>query len=415
MNILAILQSLTPKQRNAVVAAYLGWTLDAFDFFILIFVLKDVIREFHSDLSAVSFTVNLTLAMRPVGALLFGLVADRIGRRPTLMADILFYSAVEFACGFAPSLAVLLVLRALYGVAMGGEWGVGASLTMETIPAPARGIVSGILQAGYPSGYLLASLVNWTLYEHIGWRGMFMIGALPALLVLYVRRQVEESPIWLEREHEHEHEGGAFRWNLIARQWKLFLYVIVLMTAFNFFSHGTQDLYPLFLQRQHNLNPATVSMIAVIYNVGAILGGLTGGSLSEGIGRKRAIISAALLVLPAIPLWAFARSPAGLAAGAFIVQFLVQSAWGVVPVHLNELSPRDVRGTFPGFTYQLGNLFASGNLYLQSLIVERSGGNFGLALASVAAIVAVSLSIVTFFGPEARGIAFGRANRPVRA
>jgi MFS transporter, SHS family, lactate transporter len=402
MNILAILQSLTPKQRSAVVAAYLGWTLDAFDFFILIFVLKDVIREFHSDLSAVSFTVNLTLAMRPLGALLFGLIADRIGRRPTLMADILFYSAVEFACGFAPSLGVLLVLRALYGIAMGGDWGVGASLTMETIPAPARGIVSGVLQAGYPSGYLLASLVNWTLYEHIGWRGMFMIGALPALLVLYVRRQVEESPIWLE----HEHQGGALRLGPIARQWRLFLYVILLMTAFNFFSHGTQDLYPLFLQRQHHFNPATVSMIAVIYNVGAILGGLTGGSLSERIGRKRAIISAALLVLPALPLWAFARSPLWLAAGAFIVQFLVQSAWGVVPVHLNELSPGDVRGTFPGFTYQLGNLFASGNLYLQSLIVERSGGNFSLALASVAAIVAVLLSIITYFGPEARGVAF---------
>jgi SHS family lactate transporter-like MFS transporter len=410
MNILAILQSLTPKQRSAVVAAYLGWTLDAFDFFILIFVLKDVIREFHSDLGAVSFTVNLTLAMRPLGALLFGLVADRIGRRPTLMADILFYSAVEFACGFAPSLAILLVLRALYGIAMGGEWGVGAALTMETIPAPARGIVSGILQAGYPSGYLLASLVNWTLYERIGWRGMFMVGALPALLVLYVRRQVEESPVWLEREHQ----GGAFRWGPIARQWRLFLYVILLMTAFNFFSHGTQDLYPLFLQRQHNFNPGTVSMIAVIYNVGAILGGLTGGGLSERIGRKRAIISAALLVLPALPLWAFARSPAWLAAGAFIVQFLVQSAWGVVPVHLNELSPGDVRGTFPGFTYQLGNLFASGNLYIQSLIVERSGGNFSLALVSVAAIVAVLLSIITFFGPEARGVAFNRAARAVR-
>jgi MFS transporter, SHS family, lactate transporter len=242
---------------------------------------------------------------------------------------------------------------------------------------------------------------------------MFMVGALPALLVLYVRRQVDESPIWLE---QREHHGGTLNWSPIARQWRLFLYVILLMTAFNFFSHGTQDLYPLFLQRQHNFNPATVSMIAVIYNVGAILGGLTGGSLSERIGRKRAIISSALLVLPAIPLWAFARSPAWLAAGAFIVQFLVQGAWGVVPVHLNELSPGDIRGTFPGFTYQLGNLFASGNLYLQSLIVERSGGNFSLALASVAAVVAVLLSIIAFFGPEAHGIAFSlhRSQNPQR-
>ncbi|HEY0790445.1 MAG TPA: MFS transporter [Chthoniobacterales bacterium] len=401
MNLLAILTELTPKQRNAVVASYLGWTLDAFDFFILIFVLRDVIKEFHSDLSVVSLTVNLTLAMRPLGALLFGLIADRLGRRPTLMVDILFYSVVEFACGFAPSLTALIVLRALYGIAMGGEWGVGASLTMESIPPRARGIVSGILQAGYPSGYLLASLLNWTLYSHIGWRGMFMVGALPALLVLYVRRHVDESPAWQQREHR-----GAFTWRPIVSQWKLFLYVIVLMTAFNFFSHGTQDTYPLFLQKQHNFNVATVSSIAVVYNIGAILGGLFFGSLSERIGRKRAIISAALLVLPFIPLWAYGRSPVSLAFGAFMIQFLVQGAWGVVPVHLNELSPGDVRGTFPGFTYQLGNLFASGNLYLQSVIVERSGGSFSLALASVAAVVAVALAIITFLGPEARGVSF---------
>ena len=238
-------------------------------------------------------------------------------------------------------------------------------------------------------------------YAHIGWRGMFMVGAAPALLVLYVRRHVDESPAWQQREHR-----GAFTWRPLIRQWRLFLYVILLMTAFNFFSHGTQDFYPLFLQKQHNFDVSTVSRIAVVYNIGAILGGLAFGNLSERIGRKRTIISAALLVLPFIPLWAYARSAVLLASGAFIIQFLVQGAWSVVPVHLNELSPGEVRGTFPGFTYQLGNLFASGNLYLQSLLVERSDGNFSLALASVAAVVAVSLSVITCFGPEARGIAF---------
>jgi SHS family lactate transporter-like MFS transporter len=371
MSMLAQLASLTQRQKSAVLACYLGWTLDAFDFFILIFVLKDVVQEFKSDLSVVSFTVNLTLAMRPIGALIFGLIADRIGRRPTLMADILFYSAVEFACGFAPSLSFLIFLRALYGIAMGGEWGVGASLTMETIPSQTRGIVSGILQAGYPSGYLLASILFGSLYQYIGWRGMFMVGVLPALLVIYIRSKVDESPAWMERR-----PTGTGMWHAITANWKLFIYTIVLMTAFNFFSHGTQDLYPTFLREQHKFNPGTVSLIAITYNIGAILGGLTFGAFSERVGRRRAIVLAALLSLLALPLWAFSQTAVVLALGAFVMQFLVQGAWGVVPVHLNELSPGAVRGTYPGFTYQLGNLFASGNLFIQANMVQAGQPQF---------------------------------------
>ncbi len=401
MSIFAQLASLTPRQKSAVLSCYLGWTLDAFDFFILIFVLKDIVQEFKSDLSAVSFTVNLTLAMRPLGALLFGLVADRVGRRPTLMANILFYSALEFACGFAPSLTVLIILRGLYGIAMGGEWGVGAALAMETIPERTRGVVSGLLQAGYPSGYLLASILYALAYQHIGWRGMFMVGALPALLVLYIRSQVDESPAWLERP-----ATGPGMWRAISSQWNLFLYMIVLMTAFNFFSHGTQDLYPTFLQ--HKFNPGTVALIAITYNIGAILGGLTFGSISERIGRRRAIIIAALVSLLAIPLWAFSQTAVVLAVGAFVMQFLVQGAWGVVPVHLNELSPGEVRGTFPGFTYQLGNLFASGNLFFQAQLVAKFH-NYSNALAIVAGAVALSLVVITALGPEARGVSFRAA------
>src|SRR6266446_6593044 len=273
MNVLEQLKTLTSKQRSTVIACFLGWTLDAFDFFILVFVIEDIAKEFGTNVTAVTFTLFLTLTMRPLGAFLFGVIADRYGRRPTLMANILFYSFVEFACGFAPSLTVLIVLRALFGIAMGGEWGVGAALTMETIAPQTRGFISGLLQAGYPTGYLLVTVVYWVLYPFIGWRGMFMVGVLPALLVLYVRTKVEESPAWLERERKGQQ-------------------------TFNFLSHGTQDLYPTFLQVQRKFPQPTVAAIAIIYNIGAILGALCFGTFSERIGRRRTICVAALLILP---------------------------------------------------------------------------------------------------------------------
>jgi MFS transporter, SHS family, lactate transporter len=407
MQILSDLRDLTPNQRNVVVASFLGWTLDAFDFFIIVFVLKDIAKEFKADIPSVTATLFLTLAMRPLGAFLFGILADRFGRRPTLMIDILFYSVVEFLSGFAPSLTALVILRGLYGIAMGGEWGVGASLTMETIPPKTRGIISGVLQAGYPSGYLLAAVLYGTAYHFLGWRGMFMVGALPALLVLFIRRNVEESPAWQQRRGQPSRIGAA-----IQGRWKLFIYVILLMTAFNSFSHGTQDIYPTFLQIQHNYPPAIVSTIAVIYNLGAILGGLTFGAFSEHIGRRRAIVSAALLTLPVLPLWAFSNNVILLSIGAFLIQFFVQGAWGVIPVHLNELSPDSVRGTFPGFTYQLGNFFASKNGTIQATLAVSWGNNYGLALAVTAGIVAIVVAAVTAFGPEQRGVKFG-AGAPI--
>jgi MFS transporter, SHS family, lactate transporter len=407
MQILNDLRDLTPNQRNAVLASFLGWTLDAFDFFIIVFVLKDIAKEFSADIPAVTATLFLTLAMRPVGALLFGMVADRFGRRPTLMIDILFYSVVEFLSGFAPSLTALIILRGLYGIAMGGEWGVGASLTMETIPAKTRGIVSGLLQAGYPSGYLLAAVLYGTSYHFLGWRGMFMVGALPALLVLFIRRNVEESPAWKQRKSQPAPVGAGIGATVRGR-WKLFIYVIVLMTAFNSFSHGTQDIYPTFLQVQQKYPSQIVSTIAVIYNLGAILGGLVFGAFSEHIGRRRAIIIAALLTLPVIPLWTFSNNVVLLSIGAFLIQFFVQGAWGVIPVHLNELSPDSTRGTFPGFTYQLGNFFASKNATIQTTLAVSFGNNYGFALAITAGVVAIVVSAVTALGPEARGVKFGR-------
>jgi MFS transporter, SHS family, lactate transporter len=406
---IAALSGWTSEQKHVVAATFLGWTLDAFDFFLMVFVLKDIAAEFNTQITDVTFAILLTLAMRPIGAYIFGRAADRWGRRPTLMIDVLLYSFIELASGFAPSLTVLLVLRAIFGIAMGGEWGVGASLTMESIPPQARGFVSGLLQSGYPTGYFLASIVYGLLFQYIGWRGMFMVGVIPALLVFYIRRKVPESPAW---------KPATTRSNTLAivkSHWQLGIYAVLLMTAFNFFSHGTQDLYPTFLQVQHGMAPHEVGLIAVIYNIGAIIGGISFGSLSERFGRRRIIIIASLLSLAVLPLWAFATTAVWLAVGAFLMQVTVQGAWGVIPVHLNELSPDDARGTFPGFVYQLGNLIASVNATLQAGIAAHYGGDYAIALAVVAGTVAVVIAVLTALGTEAKGIVFGAARRPAAA
>jgi len=402
---IAALSGWTSEQKHVVAASFLGWSLDAFDFFLLVFVLKDIAAEFHTDISNVTLAILLTLAMRPIGAFIFGRAADRWGRRPTLMVDILLYSVIEFASGFSPNLTVLIVLRALYGVAMGGEWGVGASLTMETIPPHARGFVSGLLQSGYPAGYFMASIVYGVLFPYIGWRGMFMVGVIPALLVLYIRRNVPESPSFSKQAAVGR--GGTLA--VVKSHWRLAIYAVLLMTAFNFFSHGTQDIYPTFLQVQHKFSPHVVSIIAVVYNIGAICGGLLFGTLSERFGRRRCIIIASLLALPVIPLWAFADSPVWLAIGAFLMQFAVQGAWGVVPVHLNELSPDTARATFPGFVYQLGNLLASVNATLQAGLAVHFGGDYGLALAIVIGTTAIVIAGLTAVGTEAKGVVFAKA------
>jgi len=389
------------QQRHVVAAAYLGWTLDAFDFFIMVFVLRNIAETFSTTITAVTIAILLTLAMRALGAWIFGRMADRFGRRPTLMLDVLMYSVLELATAFSPTLTVFFILRALYGIAMGGEWGVGASLTMESIPAKWRGPVSGLLQAGYPSGYLLASIVYWIAFPLVGWRGMFVIGALPAFLVLYIRRAVPESPDWAARRAAGPHPSI---WQVLGRNVGLTVYVVVLMTAFNFFSHGSQDLYPTFLQVQHKFSTGTVATIAIIYNIGAILGGIGFGALSQHIGRRAAIVIAAVAALPVIPLWAFAASPFALGLGAFLMQICVQGAWGVIPAHLNELSPAEIRGTFPGVTYQLGNLLAAANATIQSAIASSMGRNYSWPLAGVIAIVAVVIAVMVGFGREARHV-----------
>ena len=400
---------LTPVQRNTFIACFLGWSLDAFDFFILTFCVSAIATQFQAKVSAVAEAIFLTLAMRPVGAFLFGVMADRFGRRVTLMIDIVAYSVFELASAFAPSLKILLITRLFFGIAMGGEWGVGAALAFETLPAEGRGFFSGLLQEGYAVGYLIAALVYRTIFPMVGWRGMFVVGALPAFLIIYIRTKVEESPAWLQGKIGRNTEGHLGK--DIKTYVGTFIFLVVLMFAFNSFSHGTQDLYPTFLQKDHQFTPQTVGLIAIIANVGALLGGIVFGSWSEQIGRRKAIVIAALSAIPVTWLWAYSHTVPMLALGGFVMQFMIQGAWGVIPAHLNELSPPAVRATFPGFAYQLGNLLSSRNVVIQAKLAEqRYGGLFAPVLAWTVLIVATLVAAVTWVGRERKGIDMTQTN-----
>lgn len=396
----------TRSQRSTLFAGVGSWTLDAFDYFILVFVLDAVAHGFDVSVTAVSLAITLTLMMRPVGALIFGAVAEKIGRKPVLMINIVIFAIIELLSALAPNLGTFLTLRVIYGVAMGGIWGVASALTMETIPQHARGRVSGIFQAGYPLGYLIASIIFGLFFDAIGWRGMFAIGVIPILLAAFIFFFVKESPVWLAaRGAPGKPKKPAF-WPAVAKHWKVLIFTVILMAAFNYFSHGTQDMYPTFLQEQHGFGSGTVSVIAISYNIAAIIGGVFAGTLSQRYGRKRIIMIFSLLALPCIPLWAFASGSWGLGIGAFLVQFMVQGAWGVIPAYLNELMPEGTRAILPGFVYQLGNVIASPNSVLQASIASHTGGNYGLAMAIVAGAVAIIIAVMIYFGKETKNTAF---------
>jgi len=391
------------NSRNALIAGFLGWTLDAFDFFILTYVLTQIAAEFHKSVAEMTLTITASLVMRPVGAILFGLMADRYGRRIPLIVDVLFYSVVEVLSGFAPSYRVFLILRLLYGIGMGGEWGVGASLAMESVPVKWRGILSGVLQEGYALGNLLAALAFWTVFPHWGWRPMFFIGGLPALLTLFIRAKVKESEAWKAQAAARKSWGEYFR--AVTSNWKRFAYLVVLIAIMNFMSHGTQDLYPTLLQKQHHFSTRATAIVSVISMIGAIVGGILVGLFSDRFGRRRAMTIAALLGLLLVPLWAFAPGMVLIATGAFLMQFMVQGAWGVVPVHLNELSPAPLRGFFPGFAYQLGVLIAAGASNFEALMTRHF--TYAEAMGMVAAIAFLAGAMVIAAGPEAHRVSFG--------
>ncbi len=400
MAVINYFRMLTRPQLHAYFAALGGWSLDALDFFIFVFSLSAISTEFHTTVKAVAEGVFLTLAFRPVGALVFGWLAEKHGRRPILMVNVVSFSAIQLATAFAPNLATLLALRALFGFAMGGEWGVGAALALETLPARGRGFFSGLLQEGYVIGYLLASVVFALLFVHIGWRGMFILSSASALLVVYIRMGVQESPAWVAGRAPHR-ASAAEIWGAVTHYFPTLLYLVALMACFNAFSHGSQDLYPTFLQKQHGFSPGLTGSIAIVMNVGALLGGICFGAFSERIGRKRAIMLAAALSLPMIPLWAYSQTAVTLAIGGFLMQFMVQGAWGIVPAHLNELSPPSVRAILPGFAYQLGNLAMSKMAPLQTGVAEAHGNDYAHVLAVTLACVALALIVVTWLGREA--------------
>ena len=403
---------LTPDQRNSFTAALLGWMMDAFDYFIVVFVYADIAKDFGVSLTQMAFLTTATLLMRPVGAVVFGLWADRRGRRVPLLVDVTFYSVVGFLCAFAPNFTVLLVLRLLYGIGMGGEWGLGAALAMEKIPAKRRGFFSGVLQQGYSLGYLLASLASLLVMTGLGlsWRWLFALSIIPALISLLIRTRVHESEVWQETREKMRMTQSSLRDVLLdGAVLRRFGYLILLMTAFNWMSHGTQDLYPTFLKATDDggagLSSATATWIAVIYNIGATIGGVVFGSLSERFGRRYTIAFAAVLALPIVPLFALSTTAGFLCLGSFLMQVMVQGAWGVIPAHLTEMSPDTIRGFYPGVTYQLGNCLAAFNLPIQQSLAASHGYPFALVVTVVPVLVAVV--VLTLVGREAKGIEFG--------
>jgi SHS family lactate transporter-like MFS transporter len=405
-------QRLTPDQRNSFIAAQLGWTMDAFDYFIVVLVYADIAKDLHQSLTTVAFLTTVTLIMRPVGAIIFGLWADRVGRRVPLMTAVCFYSAVGFLAAFSPNFVILVVLRMLYGIGMGAEWGLGAALAMEKIPTSRRGFFSGLLQEGYSFGYLLASLAFLLVNTEWGlsWRWLFGLSVIPALITLLIRSRVKESEVWESAQQKLRVNRTSIRAVLFnAKVIRRFIYLIVLMTAFNWMSHGTQDVYPTFLKATEHggagLSATTATWIAVIYNVGAILGGLVFGSLSERFGRRYTIVFCAVIGLPIVPLFAYSHTAAMLCLGSFLMQVAVQGAWGVIPAHLTEVSPDAIRGFYPGVTYQLGNCLAAFNLPIQQAVAASKGYPFALAVTIVPVLIAVAL--LTLFGKEAKGVEFG--------
>ena len=391
----------TTDHRSAILASFLGWTLDAFDYFLVVMALTAIAKDFGRADRDIAYSLTLTLAFRPVGAFIFGLIADRYGRRLPLMIDLVFYAVVEVATGFAHDFRTFLILRALFGIGMGGEWGVGASLAMEKAPAARRGILSGFLQEGYACGYLLAALAYFVVFPRWGWRPLFFIGGLPALLALYVRVGVKESEVWERTRHDSWSQLGR----AIVSNWKIFLYLVVLMTMMNFISHGTQDMYPTFLQRDWGFTPQNRAALTAFSMVGAITGGIVFGHISDRIGRRRAIVIALVLAVLAIPIWAHAPGVAVLVAGAFVMQFMVQGAWGVIPAHITELSPDSVRGFLPGFAYQCGVMLASYVTYIEAVFAEHT--TYANSMALTAATVFIGGAIAAWFGRERRGHVFG--------
>lgn len=393
----------TRRWPFAVTSGILGWILDAFDFFVVIFLLDTLATHFHVGKSAIVYTLVFTLSMRPLGALIFGSLADRFGRKIPLILCVLFFSSVTVLSGFSPNYSFFLAMRGLYGIGMGGYWGVGASYAMESAPRRWRGIFSGVMQSGYPLGYLLAAVAMQFVVPLFGWRAMFLAGAGLALLIVTLTLLAPESRSW-----KRQHPPSLY---LIIRtlfeHFRLFAYLLLVMAVMTCLSHGTQDLYPDFLKSIPGLaNRTLFGMnvlfgLPVLYSIGAIAGALLFGHLSEKIGRRRSIMLALTVSLLSIPAWAFGASLLMVALGSYFMQTGVQGAFGVIPAHLSELSPDAVRSLFPGLVYQLGVLIGSPAVSIEYSLRNHLG--YPLALTVFESTIIVALLFVFALGPERRG------------
>jgi SHS family lactate transporter-like MFS transporter len=395
----------TPGWRYAVASGILGWVLDAFDFFVVIFLVDTLAANFHVDKKAIVWTISIALAMRPVGALIFGALADRFGRRRPLIVCVLYFSAVTLLSAFAPNYATFVVLRALYGIGMGGYWGVGASLAVESAPLRRRGLISGLMQSGYPIGYLLAAVAMESILPHLGWRAMFCIGFAVAILISLLAMRAPESSAW--QQHHQRSIGTMF--GVLWENRAGFGYLLLVMTVMSCLSHGTQDLYPDFLKSAHGLDRSTVSAIAILYNICAIASSTFFGQLSESLGRRHTIMLALGVAFIALYPWAFGMATSTLIVGACLMQAGVQGTFGIIPAHLNELAPNAVRSLFPGFVYQLGVLLASPAVSIQYSLQRRLG--YPLALALFEGVVISSLLVIFALGPERKGRDFHTADQ----
>ncbi|KAJ1958367.1 Carboxylic acid transporter [Linderina pennispora] len=418
------LMKLTPRQAFTFSVAFLGWMVDAIDFFCVSMTTTELAASFDCEVSDVTSAITTTLMLRPIGALIFGVIADRYGRRIPLMANLFLFTVIELASGFSKNLSTFIGLRAVYGILMGGEWGLGNSLAMETLPVASRGIFSGILQEGYAVGNLIAALLYYAVVPNLGWRALYWISIIPAVITIGLAYFLKETDVWLANRATQRGKSKRMYQtaiDMLKKHWLRCIYSIILMAGMNFMSHGSQDLYPTFLKKQHGYTPRQATIGTVVGNLGAIVGGIIFGYNSEYFGRRRTIAFCCICGACFIPLWILPQKYGPLLAGAFFMQVFVQGAWGVIPVYLSEISPAAFRSTFPGLSYQLGNLISASASQIEAKLGEKNPlpelrdgkriPDYGRTQGTLIGIIFAIVFILVIIGREERGKVFQKADR----
>lgn len=401
-----------PEQWRTLLASWAGWVLDAFDFTLVLLVLGDIAKAFGVGLVAMGIVLTGTLIGRLFGGILSGVWADRVGRRTPLMISILAYSLFELLSGFAPTYIVFLIFRFLFGIGMGGEWAAGTSLAMESWPKRSRGIASGFLQGGWPVGYLLATIVYGIVFPVWGWRALFFIGAAPALLVLFIRSRVKESPVWLESHRQLQREGRRPGLSLL----RLFhrdtmattLHASAVMGAMLFSYAAISSFWPTFLSSTLHLSVSDKTLFLILLNLGSLAGYWTAGWISERAGRRPTLVGFALLSACFIPLYVLTTVRTLVMIGGILMGAIGIGLWGVVPAYLTERFPTSIRGVGPSTAFHIGAVLGSFTPTLQALLV-RNGLTLAHSMGVTILAAALILAALVFFGPEPRGREFAPA------